>query len=228
MRNAVLKYGLVGLAALAAGAIAAPAVAAQIAATSYDTPNGDGQASGGSFNYWDLAYSGAGATSTDGAALTGGQGDLTDGVIASSFWFNVENAAGTGPYVGWYQPVTSNPAVTFHFAGSPTITDIKVYLDNSGSGGVFSPASILIDGVNTPFTAPAGGTIGVIDFSGLSLTGGSHTLEFDQRPGTWTFVSEVSFFGAAVPEPGAWALMLVGFGGLGVALRSMRRTPSTV
>ena len=38
--------------------------------TSYDMPNGDGQAHSGSFNYWDLAYSGSGATSTDGAPLT--------------------------------------------------------------------------------------------------------------------------------------------------------------
>lgn len=33
-----------------------------------------------------------------------------------------------------------------------------------------------------------------------------------------------TFDGGAVPEPAAWALMLVGFGGLGAALRSRRRT----
>ena len=33
--------------------------------------------------------------------LAAAWGDLTDGIIASSNWFNVENTAGTGPYVGW-------------------------------------------------------------------------------------------------------------------------------
>jgi hypothetical protein len=30
-------------------------------------------------------------------------------------------------------------------------------------------------------------------------------------------------FTASVPEPGAWALMIVGFGGVGAAMRSRRR-----
>src|SRR5438128_164853 len=85
------------LGALAAVALATPAAGAQLFATSYDTPNGDGQAHSGSFNYWDLGYTGAGATNVDGAALSGGLGDLTDGVIASDFWFNTENAAGPVP-----------------------------------------------------------------------------------------------------------------------------------
>ena len=32
-----------------------------------------------------------------------------------------------------------------------------------------------------------------------------------------------SFMSASVPEPGAWALMLVGVGGMGVALRARRK-----
>jgi len=34
----------------------------------------------------------------------------------------------------------------------------------------------------------------------------------------------LSFFQAAVPEPGTWALMLLGFGGIGMAMRRRRRT----
>ena len=37
-------------------------------------------------------------------------------------------------------------------------------------------------------------------------------------------LDDVSLKGMAAPEPSAWALMLVGFGGLGAALRSRRRT----
>ena len=42
------------------------------------------------------------------------------------------------------------------------------------------------------------------------------------------FIGSVGYgdmdFAVSVPEPASWALMLVGFGGLGVALRSRRRT----
>ena len=56
--------------------LAPAAQAAVVNATSYSMFNGDGQAHGGSFNYWDHAYNGSGSTSTDHAALTGGTGGL--------------------------------------------------------------------------------------------------------------------------------------------------------
>ncbi len=221
MNSAMMKMSTAAVAAVALAAMAGPASAAQIAVTSYSMPNGDGQASGGEFNYWDKFYTGAGATSTDGAALSGGLGDLTDGVAASDFWYNTENAGGTGPYVGWYAPHSLNPTITFNFAGAPTITSIQMQIDNSGIGGVFSPAAIWVDGVNVAFSGPALGTIGMLDINGLNLTGGSHTVQFFQDQSAWVFTSEVSFFGqdGAVPEPAAWTLMLAGFGLAGVALR---------
>jgi hypothetical protein len=218
-----LKTRMLG--ALAALAMAGPAAAAtQIAVTSYDTPNGDGQAHSGSFNYWDKFYTGAGATTTDGAALTGGVGDLTDGVVASDFWFNVENNAGEGPYVGWRGDVgVHNPLITFNFAGNPFIDSIAIHMDNSLVGGVGAPSQILVDGVSRAYVAPAPGAIGTVTLANLGLTGGSHTVQFIQDPTfVWTFVSEVSFFGQAVPEPGAWALMILGFGAAGARLRRRR------
>jgi PEP-CTERM motif len=214
-----------GFAFIASCAAAIPAHATtQIFSTGYDTPNGDGQASTGTYNYWDKNYSGAGATTTDGAALTGGSGDLTDGVVATDFWYNVENVAGTGPYVGWVREATLNPLVTFYFAGSPAINAINIHLDNSGAGGVFSPSSIFVDGIAQAFTGPALGSIGWASIGGLNLTGGSHTIQFNQGgPTNWTFVSEVTFSGA-IPEPASWAMMIAGFGLVGAA---MRRRPSS-
>ena len=210
------------------------ALAAQLTVTSYDTPNGDGQAHSGSYNYWDRNYTGSGSTITDGAALSGGLGKLTDGVVASAIWSFVSNAAGTGEYVGWRHLGVADPKLTFHFAGSPTINDIKIQLDNSNFGGVIAPSAVWIDGVNAAFTAPTPGTVGTVDFSGLNLVGGTHTIQFFQdikyypgNPDSWTFVSEVSFFGGAggVPEPTTWALMIGGFGLVG-ASRRRRRMPA--
>ncbi|MEO8811572.1 MAG: PEPxxWA-CTERM sorting domain-containing protein [Caulobacteraceae bacterium] len=216
MRNSIL----VGVAAMM-GLVASAAGAAQLTVTSYDMPNGDGQASGGTYNYWDGAYTGAGSHTTDGAALSGGLGKLTDGVISTQPWYLVSNVAGTGDYVGWLLDPTPNPTVTFHFAGSQMINDVRVQLDNTGVGGVYAPGAIFIDGVNESFTPPALGSVGVVDISGLNFTGATHTVQFFQQASTWTFVSEVSFFGApgGVPEPGAWTLMLVGFGLIGYTLR---------
>ena len=95
---AISKLSIAGV--LAALALASPAAATQVFATSYDTPNGDGQAHSGSFNYWDLNYTGSGMTNVDGAALTGGVGTpdqiLVDGV----------SQAFTGPANGTIGSVT--------------------------------------------------------------------------------------------------------------------------
>ena len=85
-----------------------------------------------------------------------------------------------------------------------------------------------------PFTAPPGGTIGFIDFTGLNEFGSSLTLQFFQNtvPGNgWVFVSEVSFNGVpnnAVPEPASWAMLIAGFGLTGAAMRRRRRVTAAV
>lgn len=182
------------------------------APVSYDMPNGDGQAHGGTFNYWDKGYTGSGSTITDGAALSGGHGDLTDGIIATQNWFNTENGGGTGPYVGWRD---KDPTIVFHFAQSLQFDRITIHADDAnGQGGVFAPGGLTIGGDFHPFDDPAGSAPNTFTVSGLFLSGSDIPVTIHRRTGAgWVFVSEVNF--AAVPEPGAWALAL---GGMGMVL----------
>ncbi|MCM8596932.1 PEP-CTERM sorting domain-containing protein [Accumulibacter sp.] len=225
MKNVKATLSLIAR-AFCAGAMLLPAsssLAAPIAPTSYDMPNGDGQASGGTYNYWDRNYTGAGSTTTDGAALSGGLGKLTDGVVSTSLWYNVSNAQGTGEYVGWYRPVTLNPVITFHFAGNPSIDSITIQLDNSNVGGVIAPSAIRVDGISESFTPPALGTVGSVTLGGLSLVGPTHTIELDQVPGYWVFVSEISFDGTATQAPEPASLALLGLALTAIPLARRRR-----
>ncbi|CAM3191262.1 PEP-CTERM sorting domain-containing protein [Sphingomonas antarctica] len=219
-------------AALGATFVTLPATAAQIVPTTYTTVNGQGAASCNCYNYWDKKYNGAGAqTTTDSALLTGGVGDLTDGIIATTTWDQVENYSGEGPYVGWYNYFTPNPLVTFNFAHVGSIDTVRIHLDNSNYGGVAGPASILIDGMAQNFTNPSLGTAGFVTLAGLNLTGNIHTVQFQQQSGHWVFVSEVQFLGTlagSVPEPTAWAMLVVGLGFVGGSRRWRKRATQAV
>ncbi|MDE2402431.1 MAG: PEP-CTERM sorting domain-containing protein [Burkholderiales bacterium] len=211
---------------LATGAVLALATVSVQAATvlpvSYDTPNGDGRAHGGSYNYWDLAYDGNGSTTTDRAALTGGLGDLTDGVIATQNWNQVENSSGTGPYVGWRE---MDPTLTFHYNQTVHLTSITLYADDAdGLGAVYAPGGLTLNGTTYSFADPLGLAPNTFTVSGLDVTAQDFTFTINRRfPASWTFVSEITTTAAAVPEPSTTALALLGLTSLGLGYR--KRNP---
>jgi MYXO-CTERM domain-containing protein len=206
--------------AAAAWLLAGAASAAQLTVSSYSMPNGDGQAHGGNYNYWDGTYNGAGNPALDGSSgsfLSGGTGALTDGVVAFTNWSALSNNAGTGQYVGW---VFTNPTITFNFASAVTINEIKLYVDNSHDGGVTSPSSVTVNGVDYANPTWAGATLPqTIDITGLAITGHSVSVTLT-NPGYWVMLSEAQFYGTpAVPEAGSTAMALAGLATLGLMAR---------
>jgi hypothetical protein len=99
--------------------------------------------------------------------------------------------------------VSGNPAIDFHLSSSSTVNSVSLYVDNSNFGGVGAPSSILINGTNY---APS-----VISFSSAQ---------------PWIFLSEAEFSGiaGAVPEPSTWAMMLLGFAGIGFMAYRRRKS----
>ncbi len=207
-------------AALALAAPLALPAAAQtvVTPTAYDMPNGYGQANLGSFNYWDKAYTGSGDTSLDFAPLSGGLGDLTDGVIATGRWDAVENLEGTGPYVGW---AGIDPVITFHFAQSHSFSQVTIWHDDAnGYGNVATPMAFTVtvgaQSQRFDITDPAGDApFASTLVLGPGFTGSSLQLQV-HRFDTATMLSEVQI--SAVPEPASAALLAAG-AGLLLALR---------
>ncbi|MBX9917534.1 MAG: FxDxF family PEP-CTERM protein [Nitrosomonas sp.] len=169
----------------------------------------------GSYNYWDETYNGAGCVTCDNAALSGGRGDLTDGIIATDNWFVTEAPVGNGPYVGW----TLDPTITFHWNAPVNISSITFHFDDSnGSGGVSAPASVDVNGINFPISDPAGSAPFAFVANGLAFTGNDLAVTI-HRSNAWVFLSEVEFNVTPVPEPETYAMLLAGLGLVGIAIR---------
>jgi hypothetical protein len=177
----------------------------------------------GSITYWDDSYSGTGSVTTSLAPLSGGTGDLTDGVIATENW-NVT----PGPYVGWR---SIDPVITFAFVRAYSFTAATFHFDDSnGGGGVNPPRSIAVNGISAAITDLPGGApySETLDLTGLSPT---DTLEaqFFRTSGFWIMLSEVTFEvsdPAPVPVPAAGVLLLGALGGLAALRRRSAARPA--
>jgi len=114
------------------------------------------------------------------------------------------------------------------FYSSSTAATINVYDALNGTGNIIASINLAAQGFNNCTGDPNGsfcnwspigvnfaGTAYSINFGGTANQTGYDNITFGSAtPG-----------GAPVPEPGTWAMMLLGFGGLGVAMRR-RRAPA--
>ena len=160
------------------------------------------------------------------AGNSNASGNDTAGLASATFANNVFNpqvvysgpltlttaATGTGPQpfdytINFMNPFTYNPA-----AGS-LIFDFLIPSSATVSGSGFG--FLTFDTANTLDD----GAFSVVDINDGNATTG--TLSTASAITRFTTSSQV----AAVPEPSTWAMMLIGFGGIGVSLRRRRRSP---
>ena len=120
---------------------------AQIFATSYDLYNG-GIAGYGNVTLYDDKYNGSGSNTTPYAYLSGGLGDLTDGIAATQNWSDCGGGSPcvvpNAPYVGWNENYLSSPSVTFHFAPNTKIGEVDISMNY---GYHANPVDFLMGGV---------------------------------------------------------------------------------
>lgn len=197
---------------LAAAAAASALISAPAAATV--TIEGDPA------NTTVTGYSGPNGLLISGSALPFGPFTLTN--IGSSFTTSVLTIGTPETSVNLFEDTTPRQvSVNFAFLNPLDATGALVTGSTTGfiipftSCGILAGGCGAVDWSNTPtiFSFGSGGSFSVLLQDATFATPGSARVS-----GTFTYLS------ASVPEPGTWAMMLLGFGAVGFALRR-QRTP---
>jgi len=197
-------------AAAAPIALAAPALAGPTN-LSFESDTLSGWHSNGGTAFVTSTLSNSGGGNFEGAA----EGDLF-GVV--------EGGQGEGVYTTLSQ--------SFRLKAGGTITGFAGFLAND-----YLPydddAYVSVNGINLQTWDVAGvgdyAASGWIPFTFTADTAGVYTLELgvvnrgDNNQSSQAVIDGVHLTGAVVPEPASWALMVLGFGTAGMALRTRRR-----
>ena len=82
---------------------------------------------------------------------------------------------------------------------------------------------------STLFSLMSTGTLDVFTLNPTLLTAGQHTLSVTGNIVTGpsaSYSGTINFAVPGVPEPATWAMMLLGFGGIGLTMRRRRQAPA--
>ncbi len=139
--------------------------------------------------------------------LNGGKPDmLADSAMALNALLGVNTY--TSANLKWLEPIPSTSGNSIDFATplfGDTIFSVHVGGANGSNGIGYSGTAF--------YRFDAGNLVGGLDSIGLNVGGLSNARLYS----TGTYVT-------SVPEPATWAMMIIGFGAVGAAMRQHRRT----
>ena len=200
--------------------LVAPAQGDILTPSSYDMIGGGTSSPPFNHRLWDEKY----PQTSNYQPLSGGLGDLTDGLITTSNWTHSTDYI---YYVGWYEGDLRNPTIDFYFSGPVTITDIGIHF-NAGyvPGSVHFTVGSTTENFDVDHVNPGGGAAARwVDFALTSPSIGdsiqvtlndraSNDVDIPGWPTDWILLTEVQFEGSPVPIPGA--VWLLGSGLIGL------------
>ena len=160
-------------------------------------------------------------------------GDFTGWVLGGNTGFTGVDAfsANTGNFGAFLGPVGSIGTLT-QVLNTVAGTNYNISFDLLQRGGRPALFKVFFDGNEVYSTTSSTQPNPYTTLSGFTETASTALttlqIQFRQDPDFYS-LDNVSVQGqlAAVPEPGTWALMLVGFGAVGTAMRSRSRRRST-
>jgi hypothetical protein len=178
-----------------------------ITPVSYDMPNGGAC----SWTYYDDTYSGSGNHMISGSFLSGGLGQLTDGVTGVDYWADDLGSGHAYEWVGWQ----TNPTITFDMGEIVDLESFSVHVNNARRGGVttFDTCTLTFSNNGTDFSDPIAYTTSAANradqtarFIDILTPRTAQYVKADfTRLDQWIFLSEVQF--AEVPEPATLTLL---------------------
>ncbi len=147
-------------------------------------------------------------------------------VGAGSTYSCFTNSAVVGGGQEFVVGAAPNPAIGLNFnGGGLRITNI------SGGALALSQTIVSLTDLSKAFTSAnlLNSSIGGFTSSDVSIQSGALVLNFVGTVWARNSTANIALDTAsAVPEPGTWALMLLGFGAMGAAMRSRRRQTVSV
>lgn len=139
-------------------------------------------------------------------------------VPASGTFGNSFNPAPLGSFTDVYN---------FMLSGASLTNGSLITLSLSGGNNIdftCRTCSVLFD--STAFTHTMSGNLDVFTLDPQSITAGPHTITVNGTiaSGPTASYSGTVNFNLPLPEPATWAMMLLGFAGIGLTMRTRRRT----